>query len=601
MQAVRNSQVSRSEVALYASVVQALLEEESVHFERKRDISRDVDTVISRSTHEGVRFLTATLPSLGKAVDAAFETGRLSVPRGFALKRGMGIPVFMQGTFRAVFDDDGSLLPDADPLAVQHLRQVCFYAYKLKLPYSIEQERGVIASFESNEQELQLGVLSLDDAEMRHLEVVLADVFKGFEPKDIRPRHGPGAVSTGEKLEEKWRFRRLYDSIHQYFPYYEYFIAGGARELTDRLSWYKELVRCQTGSAKVILVQKDSRGPRLISCEPLEFQWIQQGLGRKMMSHLEASWLTRGRVNFTHQSINAGLARLSSIDGSHATLDLKDASDRVSLDLIQCFPESLRKALLACRTVSTLLPDGRMQSLSKYAPMGSALCFPVLSVLTWALCVVGVSRSLHLSYRDVIPHVYVYGDDIIVKTEFVDACVRFLEKGGLKVNLHKSFTKGPFRESCGMDAFKGVPVTPIRLRERLPMAETDGAAVASWVAMGNQLALRYPKAARLVLKSVRRVIPLPWGTPQSGYLCEHVDDPEVAEQKNFASGFRTRWSDSLHRFEFKVAYLKPRKRRTTLDGWQRLLKGITMPSSDSDPSEVVLPRSTRIKRGWMAV
>jgi hypothetical protein len=60
--------------------------------------------------------------------------------------------------------------------------------------------------------------------------------------------------------------------------------------------------------------------------------------------------------------------------------------------------------------------------------------------------------------------VRVYGDDIIVPKNAYTVLAGLLETCLLKVNESKTHTTGFFRESCGMDAFKGVDVTPAYLR-----------------------------------------------------------------------------------------------------------------------------------------
>jgi len=55
----------------------------------------------------------------------------------------------------------------------------------------------------------------------------------------------------------------------------------------------------------------------------------------------------------------------------------------------------------------------------------------------------------------------VYGDDIIVPSESYDMVSWALECFGFQVNPEKSFSTGPFRESCGTDAFAGTNVRPI--------------------------------------------------------------------------------------------------------------------------------------------
>jgi hypothetical protein len=82
--------------------------------------------------------------------------------------------------------------------------------------------------------------------------------------------------------------------------------------------------------AKLTAVPKDSRGPRLICVHPKEAIWIQQGQRLKLEAAITSSNLTKGRINFTDQTVNGGLALESSKSGRLATLDLKEASDRIS-------------------------------------------------------------------------------------------------------------------------------------------------------------------------------------------------------------------------------------------------------------------------------
>lgn len=596
-----------SHVHFYVGLVVALIRSGPYYSTNVKSSERDVETIESRTLNEGLSFLTKCLPLLGKALDQGMMNTSLSVPREFKRShQNRCIPAFLQAYFKLVFDECGCLRDEADVTAVEFLRQVCFFLYKLEQPYSPEQEASVIEAFVRTEGELELELGGKVGDMVAAASYITRDVFAGFDPKDIVPRHGPGAVATGERLEEKWHFARLYDGIHQMYPYYKYFVVGGARELVDRLDWYKSLERRETGVAKVVLVPKDSRGPRLISCEPLEYQWIQQGLGRKLMGHLESFWMTRGHVNFTNQEVNRQLALESSRTLEFATLDLKEASDRVSLELVQAVfkhcPELLR-ALEATRTSATLLPNGTVQSLKKFAPMGSALCFPVEAFVFWAVIVASLARRDRVSPSKSAEFVYVYGDDIIVPTADADFCMQALESVGLKVNASKSCIHGPFRESCGMDAFKGTQVTPIRCKAPWTGKSSDATAFASYVALRNNLAKRGYVGSVLeyldstIAKTYGR---LPYGTPRASYPCIHVDDANEAEALNVAHGFKSRLQQSLQRVEFLLSTFKSGKVVTGLDGWHRLTRNIVMGAGDR-PSETVVPRSVKIKRSWTAV
>lgn len=572
---------------------------------------RDISTVRLRCKHEGISFLTKTLPKLGKALDRGLETSHFVCPREFSQLSGhRGFPEFLQGAFKYVFTPHGELRDDVEINvqvgAIRLVRQVTFFAYKLQIPFEKEESDSVINSFVSCESELYEQPESQFSKNVLNVSRNLAlDVFCDFDHRDIVPRHGPGAVATGERLEDKWEFSRLYRGIHQVYPYYDYFVAGGSRELLDRKAWYDSLKRCDYGVAKVVLVPKDSRGPRLISAEPLEYQYIQQGLGRKLMQHLEASRLTRGNINFTSQSINRDLALSSSVTKSMATLDLKDASDRVSTWLVKDifhYVKDLRRALLASRTSFTRLPDGRVIPLRKFAPMGSALCFPIEAFVFWSLITCGVALQQGVLPTEVGKHVYVYGDDIVVPTEWAHASMDVLELFHLKVNRDKSFIKGNFRESCGMDAFKGFSVTPIRLTTLWGGKPSDGSVYASYTAKANLLSLAgYVSAASYLYQKIESLFGvLPYGTIRSSYPCKITTTPSRAELLNRSLGIRSRWNGNLQRIEFLTLGLKSRMSVTKLDGWTRLLARLVVPGVE-DPSHVVLPRSTKIKRGWRPV
>lgn len=594
-----------SPLQLYADLLSEILLEDPCKLERAKSLRRDVETVRSRASSEGFGFLTKALPSLGKALDQALETGTLIVPRGFPLYKHEKRPAFMQAYFRYLFDLDGSLRreqPDAGAV-IAHLRQALFLCYKLELPYTSAQEEAVIERFIANEEdlrELEVG----NDITMVAADIV-DKVLQGFTPKDILPRHGPGAVATGERLEDKWVFKRHYASIHAFYPYYEYFVVGAARELGDRLRWYRSLTRLYEGCAKVVLVPKDSRGPRLISSEPLEYQWVQQGLGRKLMQHLEGSYPTRGHVNFTNQEVNRKLALESSRTQEWATLDLKDASDRVSLDLVRHLfakREDVLRALLATRTTTTKLPDGRLLRLKKFAPMGSALCFPVEALCFWALIVADLVHNGGLPLSDAARRVYVFGDDIIVPTVHATRAMQVLEEVGLSVNRNKSCFRGKFRESCGMDAYDGVCVTPTRCKTLWSGRPSDAKAYASYLETALQLRSKgYVSAADFLLVELSRVYGvIPYTT--TGVAMHGIPASSVAQALllNARMGLRQRWNVAKSVWEVWTRRVTNAKRPTTLADWPRLLRDLVTTVGD-ESDNVVLPYSTKLKYGWSPV
>jgi hypothetical protein len=360
--------------------------------------------------------------------------------------------------------------------------------YKLETPYTKKQEDRVLADFVETERELDNLVFQQDSNTSSCLGIakrLIHRVLCNADPMSGNPRHGPGAVATGEKPVEKHQFKRYYRRLARTFTYSDWFFFNDSH-LSDRLEDFLKMEEIETGTAKVVLVPKDSRGPRLISCEPLEYQWIQQSLMSVLTSTLESHPLTSGQVNFTRQDINQRLALEGSLPPyKWCTLDMKEASDRVSLELVKAlFPQHWYDALFACRTPATRLPNGTLVNMKKFAPMGSAVCFPVEALVFWALSVAAVHQCTNKPIRKLASQIFVYGDDIICNTDDHGVIADYLERFGLKLNRDKCCVAGPYKESCGMDAFLGHPVTPLRIRTTWS-SRRKSSVLSSYVAFHN--------------------------------------------------------------------------------------------------------------------
>jgi len=163
--------------------------------------------------------------------------------------------------------------------------------------------------------------------------------------------------------------------------------------------------------------------------------------------------------------------------------------------------------MLALSTNSTRLPNGRVVAMKKFAPMGSSLCFPIMSVVHFALGVAGMHLYTGQPIKALAKKLYVYGDDIIVASEHVDTLFKVFPQFGLMFNEGKSFRKGPFRESCGYDAFKGSNVSPQRLKKRF-LDSQDPNNLRSAIAMEVNLRDAGFKSTAVMLK---RIVESRWG------------------------------------------------------------------------------------------
>jgi len=538
-----------------------------------------------RCAAEGFGFLTKTLPRLGKALDKALsDNAPLSASdHRLATLKGSQLPKLFGELFQRVLSSDGRCLQSPCVISIKALRQLLFVYYKLELPYAPELEQQVIDQFLETErdivsydQEFSRMADLIDSSSfaaawhllgdrastIRRARKLLARVFASFDASDIVPRHGPGAVSTGERLWDKYRFVRYNARICRHYPFDAFYCASPGH-VCDTYPSFEGLADVES-FARVILVPKDSRGPRLISCEPLCFQWIQQGLGAAIVRQVESSRVTRFNVHFTDQRPNQIGALLGSRSGKYSTLDLKDASDRVTVGLVRLlFPQHIANVLLDCRTLATVLPNGRIQKLSEFAPMGSSLCFPVLALTVWAILTASSTDA------DARESVLVYGDDVIVRTDNSGNAMKQLESFGLAINRDKSCYQGSFRESCGMDAFKGIDVTPIRLKDCWSLSPCASSYM-SYLSFSNNLYMKgYYIASEFIaglVCSLYREVP----TADMNLSC-----PSLCSVPRGYRMPRRRVNRNLQRLEWRVLDVHSPVIRHEMDGWLMLLRWFT--------------------------
>jgi hypothetical protein len=610
--------VDDNSLETYVSLTVQLYHDIAQCYPNTRESQLDIRKLRARVDSEGISFLTKSLPKLGKAIDKALHSDTPLHVRGFSLKPGTVIPRFLGWLLERVFTSHGYVRDDLDITTLRHIRQFLYFSYKLKLPYDSKTEESVIKSFIATQEELENFEISPSvEPIIRIARAFITRLFDRYDVRDIIPQHGPGAVATGEEVGEKSNFSRLYKSVEQLYPFTEYFMLG-LNQVVDQYDWIQSLIPLEHGTAKVVLVPKDSRGPRLISKEPLELQWIQQGIQKSLYSWIENHQLTRGKVNFTDQQVNRRLSLLGSRTGLFVTLDMKDASDRVTLKLVETLfsGTSLLSGLIASRSEFTTLPDGRTVRLSTFAPMGSAVCFPIEALCFYALAV----AVLHIHGRSRVrndPFVYVYGDDIIVRREDYALLLQYFPFFGLKFNEDKCCVAGFFRESCGCDAYKGVEVTPIRLRTTwCHRGIRDASELVSYVELSNSLwAAGYWSTATAIKDMVEaRYGTLPYtrekfkytdlagriklsSSPIIGWHRSHVSE----STKNKSLGLKRRFCLKTQSLEYYSWTVRPVKKTYQVNGWRECLRTITSGSKQTDTGIYALPHRVCLRRGWAPV
>lgn len=206
----------------------------------------------------------------------------------------------------------------------------------------------------------------------------------------------------------------------------------------------------------VITVPKNYKTDRTIAKEPCMNVYVQKGIGRYIRKRLK-----RVGVDLDDQTANQRAALEGSISGLLATIDLSMASDTVAYELVSfLLPNDWWYALEQSRSPIGVLPSGEVLTYQKFSSMGNGYTFELETLIFWAICQQVCSDDINK--RD--NRVLVYGDDIVVPSDKADSVLRRLWQAGFKPNPQKTFSDGPYRESCGKHYFLGCDITPFYIR-----------------------------------------------------------------------------------------------------------------------------------------
>ncbi len=446
-------------------------------------IDRDLAYAESRLEHEGLSFITIVLPGFEKDLLTAVSQGRIDSNHFVGFRRRGGLPAFLSGFLCRVFHSDGTLRPDADITALRAVRQVLLLVGKIELPVTRSRELEALAGYIKTDASLEeipeYLLRDFRDASRVLLAPYLAAVESRIWSGDWIPRHSSGALATRELYNSRHSFRTWTERLQSVLRW-EDEVAVSYREIVDHVDDFSVLAPEHEPPSKVTTVPKTMKSPRIIAEEPVWNQFIQQGVLHVMTEVLQEPRFRRLADIFSwlDQEPNRELARVGSIDGSFATLDLSEASDRVSLQLVEALLSQhpfLRDVVLASRSQRAKLSTGEEIVLNKFASMGSSLCFPmesmvffIIEAMAWAEHEGMVPSALRVRG---LPRMRVYGDDLIVPSTVAQILSHRLEVYGLKVNARKSFTTGPIRESCGADWYHGVDISVFKIR--VPFPETE--------------------------------------------------------------------------------------------------------------------------------
>lgn len=356
-------------------------------------------------------------------------------------------------------------------------------------------------------------------AALRFVADVVATQLGPFDPSGWRFKHGKGAVSDLRRYANKYAFPLWSEKLELAFPYAEY-------GFSSYESWAEHVRNSEdptvngTPSSTLVAVPKDAKGPRLIAKEPTAHQWCQQAILSYFVGRVRDTVIGK-TAHLDDQAKNREHAARSSHNLRHATIDLSNASDSISPRLVEWIfrrNHSLLIALFASRT------EWIAQAIDKASPlfarvgmfstMGSAVTFPLQTILYSVIACASelTRRRLPLKVANVArvaSMIHVFGDDIIVPTDGYWMVEDFLSLLGFEVNADKSFAgRGGFRESCGVDAYKGYEVTPIYVRQE-PNAVNPESIVSAIETSNNLHRAGWWEAAKVVAEASGRARTLP--------------------------------------------------------------------------------------------
>lgn len=310
------------------------------------------------------------------------------------------------------------------------------------------------------------------------------DAMLGPLPEDLSMRFGPGATysdrGTLTTVPDKISSR---PSVTQ--------SAVCLLPLWNRTAWSRCVTRKLVSSHEIVpgnrftTAPKDGLRRRGICIEPAINGAYQLAVGQEIRPRLKRGFGIDLRVA---QDIHRRLACEGSRDGSIATIDSTDASDMIAYVVPRLMlPTRWFDVMDSLRSPKTLV-DGKWHVLSKFSSMGNGFTFELETLLFAAICrfwgrELGIELVTGRNFG-------VFGDDIIVPVALYQPVINTLKFLGMIPNERKSFSSGPFRESCGGDYFNGVAVRPYFLKEQPSEPQ-------HYIAIANGLRRNWRQAANL--------------------------------------------------------------------------------------------------------
>lgn len=648
----------KSQVSVLLHVVEGLCEDASLTYPAlKEGFLKDYERIALCCQSRGLSFFTLDLPHLDALLLSGLELGRLELegPCSTRVSSKTRVPRLFSGLWLRIFDKNACLRPDADPTAIAFLRQLSVIGKKLEVECSAERRDDVLRRYYHVEGFLRMptlqwasdeidaslaGKLSLTDGfdrlesdsvslfdsrdlgetrdqrdvdrdkhllnRCQQVADILLETLGFIEPvaysyrleregHGIGFKHGPGAVAERLGQHEKSSFPNWPHKLEQWFPFVD--CARSIGDTRDRPLNHEP-------ASRLICVPKTAKGPRLIAAEPVAHQWCQQIVWRwlqdSLMSNFDGFF-----INFKRQELSGDMVIQASLDRKLATVDLSDASDRLTCWTVERMfrrNPSLISVLHAARTRylrDDITGTSSFIKLKKFASQGTATTFPVQSIVFLCIALASCFDSEEPTMARIWAlrnQVRVYGDDIIIPRHGYWRLLRLMDLLQLKVNVTKSYVHGYFRESCGQDGYAGCDVTPVKPKRVVGNGPDSIQAVID--TSNNLFNKGYWNASHNLISHLPRGV-------QSNLRIVGLSESGFSGLTSFSgsdeSHLRKRWNPRLHRYEGRVWGVSPKSKNETREGFVPFLDFCSRPYNPWYPrivSEFGRTRKTRSRLLW---
>lgn len=570
-------------------------------FVSKADHIRDLETLKRRVKAEGIGFVAAVLPGLAAGLLEYLETGTATYT-GFSLCK-EGYPRFLKGYFSVAYD---IVATTHHVNAVKAIYTFSLAFSKLRMPLNTEDDGKLYRSLVETDRSLPKLRDVLRDTDLRNILGLAAYYATGFAKSfsfdTCTPRPGPGATNTPCEKNMRFQPHVFYDQ-HEMggMHYFDWFFIN-QHDPFMRAEVYTPLWSSSsvTPTARFKTVPKKYKKGRGICIEENESQWLQQALASGLKKAIKSDPELNVNLSLDDQQVNAYLAHLHSLDRDGATIDMSEASNRVAhwLPLV-IFSSNVElcNALWGASTRWVDPPDDLFQTghsgirLNMFAPMGSGLCFPVMTLVHYYL-IKAIIKWHHDSECDSI---FVYGDDIVIPSKYYETVTSVLPSFGMKLNLSKSFYRSFFRESCGIHAYMGVDITPVYFKHTPSCARKD--AFLSNVAVEAQLFERgYNGCAAYMRTAIRRH----WKHP----MAEVDKDTSLLGWRRPRSDFGYKvypkvWDRDLQCWKWRLPLLQAKRTRLRLKPYEAYVRWHVLRPTEGSDSVHTTEDDVRIVFRWI--